>query len=126
MNQKITITKREKCNLERKAKTGWAVYFKHEDENHQLHFENYQLMKKLNELTKSNENTNNQDLPSNLVDEIRELYDVMKRKIECPICYEEMSSKDFIISSCNCKTKYCKTCYDKLNECAICKFKYKK
>lgn len=123
MNKKITITQRELKNLDRKAKTGWAVYFKNEEINHQLHYENFQLLKKMKLMENNNDN---QKLPENLVDEVRELYDVMKRKVECIICYEEMTSKDFIISSCNCKTKYCKTCYDKINECSVCKYKYKK
>jgi hypothetical protein len=121
MSCKITIV--EKKRLEKKAKIGWAMYYNELEETHCLIQQNYELVKKLNNL---NANTENQKLPSNLVDEIRELYDVMKRKVECPICYEEMESNDFIISACNCKVKYCKDCYDKLNECAMCKWKYKR
>ena len=119
-----SFTIKEKKRLEKKAKIGWAMYFKEQEEHHTLMVENYELMKKLNTMN-TDTTTENQKLPSNLVEEIKELYTVMKRKVECPICYEEMSSDDFIISSCNCKVKYCKCCYEKLNECAICKWKYK-
>lgn len=122
MNNKITITEHKLKSLERKSKTGWACFYKVQEDNHKLNQENYELLKKLKNIT----NEDNQNLPENLVNEIREFYEVMKRKIECPICYDEMGSKDFIISSCNCKTKYCKACYDKINECSICKYKYKK
>ena len=36
---------------------------------------------------------------------------------ECPICYDVMSNP---VTSC-CGHKYCQTCYDKINTCAICR-----
>ena len=122
MSGKITITVKEKKALERKAKTGWALYFRADEENYILQEQNYNLIKKMKNVIDTNEA---HKLPTNLEDEIRELYNVLKRKIECPICFDEMSSEDFVLSNCYCRTKYCKTCYEKLNECAVCKNKYK-
>ena len=63
---------------------------------------------------------NVKEFPFHLLDEMSdELKDnkQMKKYVECPICLEIIGDR---LKITNCGHKYCETCYDKLDSCAIC------
>ena len=63
---------------------------------------------------------NSDEFPSHLLDQMKDLYKEMKKSVERPVCtgMEIIGDKLKII---NCGFKYCETCYDKLDTCAICR-----
>ena len=62
-------------------------------------------------------------IPQFVIDELKGLLDELKKKIECPICFDVIEANDLGIT--NCGHKYCKTCLDRLKtttkKCAICR-----
>ena len=73
-------------------------------------------------LTNSTNSTNLTDSDNdfiNFVESIKNTYD-------CPICLETflLNSHNLITTCCN--HKYCKTCYDKINTCALCRTQFNK
>lgn len=50
----------------------------------------------------------------------------LEEMYECPVCLESFNLKsNNLIKSC-CNHIYCKTCYGKINECALCKTNFNK
>lgn len=120
------ITTREKQRLERKAKVGWAAYFALSNKTDELreycadmNERNYQLVKELR-----NEQETSDDKHNYLKKEFLEMYDVLKKFTECPVCYETIKKDTAKVG--NCGHIVCKDCYEKLNECPICRKRYYK
>lgn len=110
--------------LEKKAKRGWAAFFQSENRHHDNMLgyceKNQYLQKKLEEL---NKDTN---IPDHISNEIKELYDLVKKEVSCPICLDVIPTKDIKFTSCG--HKYCDECLKKLKtmpnrKCAICRRK---
>jgi len=112
--------------LEKKSKIGWACFFKSENNNHRIHTEYcdkiFQLNNKLKDLTQ----LENQGIPIHIVSELKELYDLSKKEISCPICLDTIETNNIKFSSCG--HKYCNNCLEQLKaqnnpKCAICRRK---
>jgi len=64
-------------------------------------------------------------IPDHVKNEIAELHAETKKLIECPICYDTLNKDNLALPSCG--HKYCSSCLDKIDTCAICRKKiYKK
>jgi len=61
-------------------------------------------------------------LPEFVKEELKGMMVELKKKIECPVCYEEISPEDVGFTSCG--HKYCSQCLDRLKtstkKCALC------
>lgn len=115
----ITIPKNKLLFLDKKAKVGWAKYYEELEINHILQLEYVNYIKKLEKQLNKKDNS----LPSHLITEMKDMYSKLHKKVECPICLEEIQIDNIIWSSCKCKNKYCKGCYEKIDKCAICRGK---
>ena len=113
----ITMTERQYENLIRKSKVGWAMFYASETLNHGLHIG---YMKTINDMIeKESEGETKEILPDFVETEMKELYEQLKKTVECPICYEQLNKDTMKFSSCG--HKYCKNCLDKITECAVCR-----
>jgi len=94
----------------------WSRYYSEVDRNMELSRQYCELLDKVN---------NNSELPQHIIDELKELYKMIKKEIECPICMDPINNENLKITSCG--HKYCINCYDRIDCCAICRKKiYKK
>ena len=70
-------------------------------------------------------NEGGEPLPKSFTDWVMELMSQLKLKIECPVCLEIIPEGGLKIT--NCGHRYCQTCFERLDKCAICRKKiYKK
>jgi len=107
--------------LERKAKAGWKMYFDLKEEFVELI--DYMIFLREKNKTLMN-NKNNNDI-SFLTAQFKDMYDELKKKSDCPICFEPITKENMNIT--NCGHIFCKECSVKLSNCAVCrKFIYKK
>ena len=118
----ITLTAKQHKSLITKSKVGWACFFKAEQLNHELHMEQMETLKKLEEKMKERESKSEiWNIPEFVKTEITDMIKELKKNVECPICYEELTADKIKFSGCG--HKYCETCLSKINECAICRRK---
>jgi len=127
MSNTISMTQRQKNQLERKAKVGWACFYRAEQTNHRLHMEYMADIKNLQgqlELL-SGQQSQEISIPPFIHEEIRNLLKKTSDEISCPICLEELEVEQIKFSSCG--HKFCESCLSKIDECAVCRRKlYKK
>tara|TARA_R110000822_G_scaffold5233_1_gene22480 strand:- start:51 stop:419 length:369 start_codon:yes stop_codon:yes gene_type:complete len=110
--------------LEKKAKMGWAAFFKGQNDNHDSQL---RWVSRFNDLKDKLSNVQQQtDIPVHIANELRELYDIAKKEVSCPICLDVLETKNIKFSSCG--HKYCAPCLAKLKSqpsstCAMCRRK---
>ena len=115
-----TISERQYKSLITKSKVGWACFYRSEQENHKLQVEHMEELKQF-----KNNISEQQHIPTFIENEITEMIGKLKLQVSCPICLDELESDCIKFSSCG--HKYCETCLEKIDTCAICKRKlYKK
>jgi hypothetical protein len=91
---------------------------------------NYELMDELHEVYINQIEQNNQvlvcsdELPIHLVKELEDATDILKKKVECPICMETIQKGNLKITGCG--HKYCGECFAHIDKCAICRKKINK
>jgi hypothetical protein len=122
-----TLSERQYKNLIRKSKQGWACYYKAEQMNHELHMSYMSSIKSLEaKMEERDQKLYEKDhIPDFVKNEITDLLKILKKEVECPICYEELKPDEIKFSSCG--HKFCADCLSKINECAVCRKKiYKK
>jgi len=91
---------------------------------------NYELMDELHEMYLAQMERNNKvlecsdELPIHLVKEIEDANDVLKKKVEGPICMETIEKGDLKVTGCG--HKYCSECFTQIDKCAICRKKINK
>lgn len=110
--------------LEKKAKVGWASFFRCQNDNHEIHIK---YMNKINALQDNindfSTKKNAPRIPVYILNELVELYDIAKKEVECPICLEIIPTDKIKFSSCG--HKYCEVCLNTLKsqnpKCAICR-----
>jgi hypothetical protein len=88
----------------------WSRYYNEVDRNMDLHRKYCEIV-----------NGMSSEIPTHLLDEMKELYNLLKKEIECPICMEIIENSTLKIT--NCGHKYCNACYDRIEECSICRKK---
>ena len=109
---------RQIASLKKQKAYAFAKYYHAEYEMHEYKLQVLELFSKLKEV---NENK----VPDFLINELKEMYEITQKEIECPICFVELKKDDIKFASCG--HKYCETCLSKIDDCAICRKKiYKK
>jgi hypothetical protein len=111
-NTKTMPTQNQLERSERGRKYAWAQYFNAQRENHNDTIEQV--------------NTLEHSVPTMIQNELKEYYDKLKTKIECPICLETIPTNRLDWSKCG--HKYCKECLITLKrqtnpKCAMCRVK---
>lgn len=100
----------ENNNNKKAVAYAWSRYYNEVDRNMDLHRKYCEIV-----------NGFNNELPTHLIEEMKELYNLLKKEIECPICLEVINNDTLKIT--NCGHKYCMNCYDRIQECSICRKK---
>lgn len=109
------------ASLTRQKAYAWAKYF--EEVNNEL--EMYIVQYDMNErIVESRTDDGEKALPPCLLGEIGEMMEKLKKEIECPICLNRLSRETLAITTCG--HKYCKECFERLEQCAICRRKLKR
>ena len=91
----------------------WAKYYEELEVNHNQSVNQYKINSQVAEV---------EELPQFLVNEIADLTKKLKKEISCPICFDVIEE----LKITGCGHKYCKECFTKISECAICRKKLKK
>lgn len=104
--------KYESCDRQRKV--AWAKYFEELNRNHDQSVQRYIKIKEVVETDAT---------PQFIIDELKDMYEKLKKEVECPICLEIIPHKKIEITKCG--HKFCKDCYDQMvatnNKCGICR-----
>jgi hypothetical protein len=98
--------------LEKQRRVAWAKFYEITDWYYEDMNKMYEMITKLKE-------ENDYEFPSHIKNEMLEMYDDLKKKIECPICYENMNKDNLHITRCG--HKICKECYKNVDKCPICR-----
>ena len=107
--------------LEKKAKTGWAAFYRSQRDLHDV-IDSYIVdVRNLEQQI-----ANHEGMPQHIMNELKELYEKMKKQVSCPICWTELKVDEINFSSCG--HKYCKNCLIQIKsqpspKCAICRRK---
>lgn len=109
--------------LERKAKMGWASYYRMQAEHHETMSGLTTIICLLNQKIQERDAPlyEKDHIPEFLKNELIEMYDKLKKEVECPICFTELKSNEIKFSSCG--HKFCEECLSKLDNCAVCRKK---
>lgn len=104
----------------KKAKIGWACYYQERD-NHLRNIQELhsKIISMKNELEQKQKTENQDVFPIFVQNEIRELYDMVNKELECPICLDTIKKDELVFS--NCGHKYCESCLSKLDKCGVCR-----
>ena len=108
-----TTTQQGITRLRKQKAFAWAKYYQSINEQHIGNVGYYTTINNVME---------EYELPTHLVNEFQELLKKLHKKIECPICLEIID--DLKITGCG--HKFCGTCFQKIETCAICRKKIKK
>jgi hypothetical protein len=104
--------KRKIKQVERQRSYAWAMFYKAREEEHDS---------MVNLVAMYNGKTIG--MPDHVKNELKDLYEEMKKTISCPICLNEIGTGDLDWSQCG--HKYCKACLQRLketsNKCAMCR-----
>jgi len=95
----------------------WAKYYEALNEAHTGNVAHYHTINQVVEEVP--------ELPKHMVDEYAELLKLLHKNIECPICMEIIQTP-LVLKITGCGHKYCNECFDKIDECAVCRRKIKK
>lgn len=105
-------------SLEKQKSYAFYRYYQAEYEKHEYQLQVAELFLKLKE-------SNEAIVPDFLINELKDMYEITKKEIECPICFTELKKEDIKFASCG--HKFCGECLSKIDNCAICRKKlYKK
>jgi len=103
---------------EKRIKFAWRKYYESENDHLSTNTQQVNLLQQVITSEAAEE------LPLILVNELKEAMVVLKKEIECPICYETLNTETIKFAPCG--HKYCKTCYEKIDTCAVCRRKLPK
>tara|TARA_R110000787_G_scaffold197875_2_gene309066 strand:- start:602 stop:961 length:360 start_codon:yes stop_codon:yes gene_type:complete len=111
-----TYTERAYKAQERKAKMGWAKYFALLNEQHERDLVAVTILKEV--VVK--------EMPEHVRVELVALLTEAKKKIDCPICLDEIPPGEIDMTQCG--HKFCKTCLAQVKsqpdpKCSICRTK---
>ena len=115
----VQISRRELWRLNQKAKTGWARFYQERES-----------LRGLQEMRNNVRATALQlregaDLPdiSHLTEMFLQLYDQVGQLCDCPVCYETMTKEKTSVPYCG--HLVCKDCEARLEECPLCRKKFR-
>lgn len=117
MEQENRRLRNELTKAKNNAKFGWGKYFRQCRQNHLL------AMTLNDIITGQGANNDNTDNVNYLVRQLEDLIKEHDIQIECPVCMETIDIREdtFNLKITQCGHKYCKTCYEHLEKCAICR-----
>jgi len=115
-NANSGLTNRQKWELERKARVGWAVFFKTRERMDDLIHNRREHAPIVREIRQGGD----VDL-THLKKLFLELYDKVGELVDCPVCFEPMMKDNTFIPSCG--HLICKTCRPLIqgNKCPTCR-----
>lgn len=111
----LSALRKKVAVLEKQRRVAWANYYRTEEEFYDLSTFSYETINRLNQALAEI------DLPKHLIDEIIDLHLKLKTAIECPICFCMLNKDNVKITMCG--HKHCKDCYDRIDNCSICRKK---
>ena len=123
-----TLTNAEYYKLVSKGKSGWRCFFimrdklgDLSDDFHGVLFDNMALIQKIR-----NDELNGDDI-THLKKQFVEMYDMLKKETECPVCFDVLNKENIEVPKCG--HIICKTCLDTIKEsdnkiCPECRKKY--
>lgn len=115
----ISISRKEKKALESKAKVGWFLFYR---TNEELHDKTLSMRQKIQDLEAKLKNQSSiESVPVFLQNEMKELLTELDKSVQCPICLDDLDSSQLKFSSCG--HKYCAGCLPKIDNCAVCRKK---
>ena len=101
----------------------WAKYFKLLEEHHYLEMRILDAMQQLDDTGACEDVDSPVKTIEHVTKEIENMMEELKKNVECPVCMEVIPKGSLKITSCG--HKFCKTCVDKLDTCALCRYKLK-
>jgi len=101
----------------RRTRYAWAKYFQVLENEHNNNYNQYNLNQNI--ITCGVD-----DLPIHIVNEIEKLNKDLKKKLDCPICMDIIEEGKLKITGCG--HKFCIDCYDRIDDCSICRRKINK
>lgn len=104
--------KRQLKKTEKSRAYAFAKYYNAE-------YEKLEYQKQVVELFNKLKEESDNKVPDFLVEELKEMYSITKKEIECPICFDELNKDNIKFASCG--HKFCDTCLSKIDKCAICR-----
>jgi hypothetical protein len=110
LKKEVAIANKKAYNNEQRRRFAWAKFYEVINREHEDDVETLEILV--------------ETVPEHIKGELKELYEKLKKKVECPICLETIHELD--LSSCG--HKYCKGCLATLKampepKCAICRKK---
>ena len=108
--------RRQLAYSKRQTAFAWAKYYEQVNYQHNMNLTMYN--------SHNNMVNGAEELPTHLVSEIEKMISELKKEIECPICMDIIGEGKLKITGCG--HKYCDECFDKIDECAICRRKINK
>jgi hypothetical protein len=110
-------TQQQQINRLTKAKAyAWAMYYNEIERTHTAALNHYYTVNRVVE-------DEFIPFPEHLTAEYNQMLKDLHKQIECPICMEIIGD-DLKITGCG--HKYCNSCFEKIDRCAICRRKIKK
>ena len=118
----------------RRCKFAWAQYYQAiRGDNEEDHDTYDRYMRIINSDEPASTTTPTETMPSHIKNELKEMADRLKKKWECPVCFEFIETENLDIT--NCGHFYCKGCLNSWKEncksqakekwdCCVCKRKH--
>jgi hypothetical protein len=102
---------------ERARKFAWAKFFESEREQHEAIQGQYQRLSSV---------LAPEGIPIFVQNELKEMMEELRKKIDCPVCLNEIAPSDIAFSKCG--HKFCADCLNRCKEneppnCAVCRRK---
>ena len=120
----VASWKKKYESAEWRRKLGWAKFYASERERH---VENQQAIQSISTLQERlSDAMETQGIPEFVQTELKDMMEILRKKIDCPVCLNEIDPQD--ISFTHCGHKFCSECLDRLKtadppKCAICRKK---
>ena len=85
----------------RRTKFAWAKYYEVANDNHRVAFHHYSSLNKA---------ADDRQVPEHIKEELKNMAKELKKKWECPICYDFIVDEQLLIT--NCGHYYCVPCLE--------------
>ena len=86
----------------------------------QSHYSQLRILKRMAHYQKgTREDPIDVDAPQEAKQKWQNMIDIIRKEVECPICFETISKKSLVITTCG--HKFCKSCYYRIDRCALCR-----
>ena len=126
-NTNTSFTANDRKVLERKAKAGWKCFFMVRDDLADMNERVYYLIHNNRALIKQMKEKPNEEIDLNyLKSQFIEMYDMVKKNSECPVCMELLTKENMEVPSCG--HLICKGCKENVmkhdKKCPCCRKLY--